>query len=161
MAMHKANEVANWFIAKAAESGDLVTHLKVQKLLYYAEAWTHTLTGKELFTEQMQAWAHGPVVPEVFQEFKSHGWNSLPVPKEQEIPKISPEAEEILTQVFDAYGDLPAKTLEDMTHNDAPWIKARGNLSPEDRCEVVMPKTDIQEFFKAKYSAELNGEEHT
>jgi uncharacterized phage-associated protein len=158
MAMHKAIEVANWFIAKAAESGDLITHLKVQKLLYYAEAWTLTLIDKELFEEQMQAWAHGPVVPEVFQEFKKYGWSSLPVPQEQKIPKISPEAEDVLLQVFDAYGDLPAKTLEEMTHKDEPWIKARGGVSFEERCEVVIPKTQIHEFFKNKYSAELNEE---
>lgn len=158
MAMHKAIEIANWFIAKAAESGDLVTHLKVQKLLYYAEAWTQTLIDKELFSEQIQAWAHGPVVVEVFQEFKAHGWNPLPVPQLQKMPLIDAETEEILVQVFDTYGDLPAKTLEDMTHKDDPWIKARGDLSPEIRCETVMPKAEIKKFFQNKYLVELNGE---
>lgn len=155
MAMHRAIEVANWFVAKFAESGDLVTHLKVQKLLYYAEAWTQTLIGKELFPEQIQAWAHGPVVPEVFHAFKQYGWKPLPVPEDEKVPVLSAEAEEVLVQVFDTYADLPAKTLEDMTHKDAPWIKARGELSAEERCEVVMPKSEILYFFKAKYSAEI------
>jgi len=157
MAFHKALDIANWFIAKCAESGDFITHLKVQKLLYYAEAWTQTLIGKELFPEQIQAWAHGPVVPEVFQEFKKHGWNPLPAPEDQKIPVVSAEAEDILVQVFDAYADLPAKTLEDMTHKDAPWVKARGSLSPEERCEVIMQKSEICEFFRAKYAAEIDG----
>ena len=157
MAMHSASEVAHWFIAKAAESGDLITHLKVQKLLYYAEAWTQTLVNEELFAEKLEAWAHGPVVPEIFQEFREHGWNPLPVPNQEKIPVISPQAEEVLQQVFDTYGDLPAKTLEDMTHKDEPYIKARGNLSGEERCDVVIPKNEIQNFFKTKYSPELNG----
>lgn len=152
MALHKAIEIANWFIAKFAESGDLVTHLKVQKLLYYSEAWTQVLADKELFEEQMQAWAHGPVVPEVFQEFKQYGWNPLPVPDEQKIPKISDEASEVLIQVFETYGNLPARTLEEMSHLDAPWINARGTLSPEERCETVMPKFEIRNFFKNKYA---------
>lgn len=152
MALHKAIEIANWFIAKAAESGDLVTHLKVQKLLYYAEAWTQVLADKELFEEQMQAWAHGPVVPEVFHEFKQYGWNPLPVPQEKKIPEISDEAQEVLIQVFDTYGNIPARTLEEMSHLDAPWINARGDRSPEERCETVMPKIDIKNFFKSKYA---------
>jgi uncharacterized phage-associated protein len=157
MAMHSATEVANWFVAKAAESGDQITHLKVQKLLYYAEAWTQTLIGEELFPETLQAWAHGPVVPEVFQEFKEHAWKPLPVPDQEKIPEISDQAITILQQVFDTYGDLPAKTLEDMTHQDQPWIKARGNLSAEERCEAVIAKSEIQSFFKNKYSSYLNG----
>jgi len=157
MALHNATDIANWFIAKCAESGDLVTHLKVQKLLYYAEAWTQTLIGKELFSEAIQAWAHGPVVPEVFQEFKQYGWSPLPVPEDQKIPVVCAEAEDILTQIFEAYADLPEKTLEDMTHKDAPWIKARGGLSAEERCDVIMPKSEICEFFKAKYAAEIDG----
>lgn len=152
MSQHNATEIANWFIAKAAESGDLVTHLKVQKLLYYAEAWTEVITGKELFSEQMQAWAHGPVVPEVFQEFKAYGWNALPVPNNQEVPKVSDDVLDILTQVYDTYGELPAKTLEVMTHQDEPWIAARGNLDSESRCETVIPKQKIKEYFEKKYS---------
>lgn len=152
MALHNATEIANWFIAKAAESGDHLTHLKVQKLLYYAEAWTEVITGNELFSEQMQAWAHGPVVPEVFHEFKVHGWNTLPVPQEQEVPKVAKEVVDVLNQVYDAYGELPAKTLEAMTHKDEPWIAARGDIEPEARCETVIPKVAIKEYFEQKYS---------
>jgi len=154
MALHKATEIANWFIAKAAESGDHVTHLKVQKLLYYAEAWTEVITGKELFDEQMQAWAHGPVVPEVFQEFKSHGWDTLPVPQDQELPKVAEDVVDVLNQVYGAYGELPAKTLEVMTHKDEPWIAARGDLASEARCEAVIPKREIKEYFEKKYSTQ-------
>jgi uncharacterized phage-associated protein len=152
MALHKAIDVANWFIAKSAESGDLITHLKVQKLLYYAEAWTQTLADTELFDEQLQAWAHGPVVPEIFHEFKSHGWQPLPVPSDERFPEISKEATEILEQVFEVYGDIPAKTLENMTHEDEPWIRARGDKSQEERCDKIIPKEEVRQYFKSKYS---------
>jgi uncharacterized phage-associated protein len=147
----KAKDVAEWFIAKAAESGDQITHLKLQKLLYYAEAWSQTLRDEELYKEEIQAWAHGPVVPEVFHEFKQYGWNPLPVPSEQKIPEIDNDVKDVLEQVFDVYADLPAKTLEDMTHQDDPWIKARGGISPEERCDTVMPKEALKKFFKEKY----------
>ena len=49
MALHKALDIANWFIAKCAESGDLIKNLKIQKLLYYAEAWTQMPGASQLF----------------------------------------------------------------------------------------------------------------
>jgi uncharacterized phage-associated protein len=151
MATLKASDVANWFIGKLAESGDVVTHLKVQKLLYYSEAWNQVINDEQLFDEEIQAWAHGPVVPEVFQEFKQHGWNPLPIPDSDKLPKFSEETENVLNQVIDSYGELPAKTLENMTHEDEPWIKARGNLDPEERCENAISKEAIKDYFKKKY----------
>jgi uncharacterized phage-associated protein len=151
MTTQKATDIANWFIGKFAESGDVVTHLKVQKLLYYSEAWHQVINSEELFEGQIQAWAHGPVVPEVFHEFKQYGWNPLPVPEENQIPKFSEKIENVLNQVIDAYGELPAKTLETMTHKDTPWIRARGSLDSEERCEVSIPKEEIKSFFESKY----------
>ena len=151
MEKYKSTDVANWFIYKFAESGDLVTHLKVQKLLYYAEAWSQVLHNRELIDGEFQAWAHGPVIPEVFHEFKQYGWNPLPVPTQSELPDFPSDVQDVLSQVLDSYGELPAKTLENMTHNDAPWINAREGLDPEERCEKVMSKQEIKEFFKNKY----------
>ena len=151
MTNYKAIDIANWLIFKAAIYGDLITHLKVQKLLYYSEAWVQAMLGKNLFSENFQAWSHGPVVPEVFQALKFHQWNSLPVPDKESIIEIDPEYLDVLNQVFDTYADIPAKTLESMTHNDEPWIKARGDLASEERCEVVISKNEIREYFKNKY----------
>lgn len=154
MKKHRASDVAKWFIAKAAESGDLTTHLKVQKLLYYGEAWSQALTGQELFNEDLQAWAHGPVVPEVFKEYREHSWNALPIPSKDEVPVFDSEVEDVLNQVFDTYGDLSAKTLEHMSHKDEPWINARGGRAEEERCETIIPKSEIGNFFKRKYLTE-------
>ncbi|WP_225181379.1 Panacea domain-containing protein [Pectobacterium aroidearum] len=151
MKAYRAENIATWFILKFAESGDVVTHLKIQKLLYYAEAWCQVINNSELFVEKIEAWAHGPVVPEVFHLYKKHGWNPLPIPKDKKHPKLSPKTKKILNQVIESYGELPAKTLENMTHNDEPWINARKGLEPEERCEVVIPKADIKSFFKKKY----------
>jgi uncharacterized phage-associated protein len=144
-----AKDIADSLIVKMAESGDRVTHLKLQKLLYYSEAWNQVINDEELFKEPMEAWAHGPVVPAVFHEFKQHGWEFLPVPKSN--ITLPEQIETVLNQVLDTYGDLPAKTLENLTHKDDPWIRARGECEPEERCETEIPKEEIKEFFKNKY----------
>lgn len=155
---YKAIDVAKWFINRFdREAGDVITQLKLQKLLYYAEAWSQTLLERELFEEEIEAWSHGPVVTEVFEEFKDYGWHPLdPVEMER---AFDPETEDVLQQVTEVYGELTAKTLERMTHNDLPWIEARRGFEPEERCQVIMPKPAIKAHFVAKYGAELNGQE--
>jgi len=148
---YKAIDVANWFIHRAAEFGDATTHLKVQKLLYFAQAWSLTLHEKELFSEDMEAWAHGPVVPELFHHFKEHGWNALPVPTDEDLVKFDGEAADVLEQVLNTYGEYSAKRLEALTHKDNPWIEARGDCAPEARCSTVMSKERIKHFFAQKY----------
>ena len=60
-------DIAKWFInATDRDSGDAITHLKVQKLVYYAQGWAMAYLGSPLFEEDIQAWAHGPVVPSVW-----------------------------------------------------------------------------------------------
>lgn len=142
--------VAAWFVNHVdRDSGDSTTHLKVQKLLYYAQAWHLLAFDTPLFDEDMQAWAHGPVVPSVYHEFKQYGFNSIPEYKGSE--EIEKASEEILSQVANIYGEFSAKRLEAMTHLEDPWRDARGELAPEARCDAVIPKDAIKIYFQRTY----------
>lgn len=153
---YKATDVTNWFISQFdKESGDVITHLKVQKLLYFSEAWTQVLLKRALFSEDIEAWAHGPVVREVFNQFNGSGWQ--PLNATGEIVEFDPEVTGVLLQVLEAYGDVSAKTLEEMTHQDQPWKDTRGFLPPEARCSDIISKNSIKAYFTEKYSDQLNG----
>lgn len=147
---YDARTVALWFINKFSEHGDLITHLKVQKLLYYAEAWVQISLNRDLMGEEIEAWTHGPVVPSVFHSFKAYQWRPLP-PTEENLD-VEPEISEILDLVYDLYGDFSAKTLEDMTHSDEPWIEARKGYAPEERCNEIISKPSIREYFSNKFN---------
>jgi uncharacterized phage-associated protein len=58
-----AQEVANYFIRRAHDSGEFISNLKLQKLLYYSQAWHLAIFDRRLFPERFQAWVHGPVIP--------------------------------------------------------------------------------------------------
>lgn len=150
--------VANWFIQRLtnADSGDNVTHLKVQKLLYFAQAWHMMLLDRPLFEEDMQAWAHGPVVPSVFHAFKEFGWEALPV--DGTVEDMDEESEEVLEQVVDVYGEYSAKRLEQMTHAEDPWKLTRGDLSPEARCEEPIKLDLIHDYYLRTYAEAVNGQ---
>lgn len=84
-ARYSARDIANWFLgAIDRDAGDAITHLKLQKLVYYAQAWSLALParGVPLFDEEMQAWAHGPVAESLFQEHRGNSWDALPAPEE-------------------------------------------------------------------------------
>lgn len=95
----------------------------MQKLTYYAQAWTHAYTGEVLFDADFRAWRHGPVIPDVYRRYKAYGF--------KEIDKVdgglgaaaelSIEQRSILDWVWDKYSKFEAKFLEGMTHQERPW----------------------------------------
>lgn len=63
--MASAYEVAQHLIrlAEFEEEPDYLTHLRLQKLLYYVQAWSMAMRSRPMFPERIEAWGHGPVVP--------------------------------------------------------------------------------------------------
>lgn len=144
--MYSALDIAKWFLcAVDRESGDSITHLKLQKLLYYAQAWSLVLLDKRMFKEEIQAWMHGPVVPEVYEEYSKYGYQEIPKPNE--CPIIAKEYEEVLEEVMKTYGIYQAKYLEMLTHSEQPWIEARENLPLEARCDKPISIKTMKSYY--------------
>jgi uncharacterized phage-associated protein len=146
-----ANQVADFFIRQAdAQSGDVITHLKVQKLLYYAQGWHLALHDKPLFPEQIQAWAHGPVCPTVWRRFKDQ--NATPLTQDNTIydgSELKVSERNFLSEVWTVYGQFTAKRLEEMTHTESPYLNARGNLAEYARSTSVISHAAMKGYFKS------------
>jgi uncharacterized phage-associated protein len=148
--MYTANEIADWFLGTLdRDAGDAVTHLKLQKLVYYAQAWSLALLDRPLFDEDFQAWAHGPVAPSLWRRFREHGWDALPPP--DAAPELAPEVEALLADVSAAYGEHSARKLEELTHGEDPWLHARRGKAPEERSTAVIPKEHMRDFYRTLY----------
>jgi uncharacterized phage-associated protein len=159
-APYTASQIAKWLLgAIDRESGDSVTHLKLQKLIFYAQAWSLALPGRgyPLFDEDLQAWAHGPVAESVFHEYKTAGWEALPAP--DEVHEISEEDEAHLREILSVFGEFSAKHLERMTHSEGPWLMARGGLAPEARSNAIIPKGQMASYYGELYEQAENGEQ--
>ena len=59
-------DVAQYILGKI---GPLTT-MKLQKLLYYSQAWSLVWDDKPLFAEEFEAWANGPVCRELYNMHK-------------------------------------------------------------------------------------------
>ena len=121
--MYKAIDIAQWFINKSFEDtqengGEYITHLKLQKLLYYAQGCYGAMKDKPLFPEKIYNWAHGPVVADLYDKFKHYGDRGITKCK---VVEIDAETEGILREVYNVFGQYSAWGLRNMTHNEDPW----------------------------------------
>lgn len=104
--------------------GDVITNLKMQKLLYYAQGLHLAINnGEPLFTEDIVAWNYGPVVPDVYHRFKEFGSNPIPVPDDVDTSNLNGEQIELIKDVYEAFGQFSALKLMHMTHSESPWIE--------------------------------------
>lgn len=149
--MLAASQVADFFIAYSHEHGDPISNLKLQKLLYYAQAWHLAIFDSPLFPEPIQAWIHGPVVPAAYQRFK--GWAWMDITEDPGMPELSAETRAHLEEVYDVYGRKTAYELELLTHEEAPWQAARAGLPDDVSCTNEIS----HERMKAFYRARMNG----
>ena len=143
---YSPHEIADWFLCNIdREAGESVTHLKLQKLVYYAQAWAITLFDEPLFDEDFEAWTHGPALYSLFDKYRDCGWDSLPVP--DNCPEFIGDTETLLEDVLNIYGRYSAKYLENLTHQEEPWRVARGNLPPEARSDSFISKEIIKQYY--------------
>ncbi|MNK41824.1 hypothetical protein D3C87_604980 [compost metagenome] len=141
------------------QKGDTVSHKKLQKLLYYVEAWHLVNFEESILEEDFQAWVHGPVIPELYQKLKDFGFNNLKVINDEEetvdkeieaiVKKnnLDDEKVEFIYSVLDNYGSLTSFELEMLSHSEKPWIDARGNCAPHERCTNIISKNSMLNFY--------------
>ena len=140
------SHLSDFLLAGCRERGEVLTNLKLQKLLFYSQAWSLALNGQALFDEDFQAWIHGPVLPSQYARFKDFSWH--PITMEVERPVIDTDTTGFLGDIIDEFGSESAVALELMTHREQPWIEARGNLPPFVPSEAKIPKTSMQNFYR-------------
>lgn len=149
--MQSVNNVAKWFLNKQS-----MTHKKVQKLCYYAQAWYCALyDGSPLFDSPIQAWVHGPVIPALYPVFADFKWQLIPQCEFDETVFTGDEIN-ILEAVMNTYGDLSGDQLESLTHSEEPWIIARGDLKPWETSTNEISCESMRKYYRMIYEQGQN-----
>lgn len=136
----QASIIAKWFINELHPEP-----LKLQKLLYLAQGFSYAFYDHELFSDQLEAWVHGPVVPSVYREYSIYKYD--PITIKYKLPKFNEEVLDVLNYVKDNYSKYDSKFLEEMSHNQEPWILSRSGLDPDERSDKTIPKSAIANYF--------------
>lgn len=121
--LFSALDIANKIIINTdIDKGDIISNLKLQKMMYYLQGFNLAFFDEKLFEDDIEAWQYGPVVPSVYYYFKDFGKGAIVLSdaiKETELNSV--EQEDMFHQVMDEYGKFSAIRLMEMTHNEIPW----------------------------------------
>lgn len=149
----KVFRVADYFIAKNNESNLGLTNKKLQKLLYYSQAWHLVFfENKPLFDEPIQAWVHGPAIPRVYGHFKEFVMNDITKDVDLELlnRSLNETEQDFLGEIWNIYGIFDAAYLEDLTHREEPWRKARNNAQPYEASTAEILRTDMKDYYEKR-----------
>lgn len=124
-----------------------MTPLKLQKLLYYAQAWYLVFKNEPLFGDKIEAWVHGPVIPSIYREYKQYGYSEITAHNFVSINSLNKDEQSIILLVWNTYGNLRAKFLEQLTHSEYPWIHARQGIAKNQSSSRVISLADMKQYY--------------
>lgn len=116
-------DVAGYILQKKGE----VTTWKLQKLVYYSQAWSLVWDERPLFPERIEAWANGPVCPALYQEHR--GAFVIKSIDRADVDALDEDARDTIDAVLEHYGDKSSQWLSDLTYREDPWRDARVGLA--------------------------------
>lgn len=145
--MAEVNDVA---AALLAETGP-VTTMKLQKLVYYSQAWHLVFQSEPLFDDAIEAWPQGPVTRVLYEKHRRmrqvSSWPS------GDKDNLSPDEKATVRWVLDKYGHFSAESLSQMTHMEAPWRIGRGVLGPDERSSAPISEQQMKHFYARQRAA--------
>ena len=146
----KAQDVGRYFLYRANQDNKPITNKKLQKLVYYAQAWSLVLNNKKLFSEPIEAWVHGPAVRSLYVHYKKFGFEPIQEEIKPDTLNISGKTKELLDTVWNAYGKLDAGYLEMLTHSEEPWQEAREGLQSSDSSDNEISLKSMKSYYSEK-----------
>lgn len=137
--------------AAIMDSVEECTTMKLQKLLYYCQGWHLAWCGVPLFDDDIEAWADGPVVRKVYNRHPGRRNLSAPWPGDGDVSRLSPNEAKSVRLVLDTYGNTPAEDLSTATHEETPWVVARGDHGSGERSNAVIGVGEMQDYFTEQW----------
>lgn len=157
--MNEPINVARYLIKLAAandgEDADLLSQMRLHKLLYYAQGWHLALFGEPLFAARIEAWKHGPVITDLYPTFSIYGANGIPEREGGDAPQIGKETRAFLDSLWREYGRHSASALREMTHAESPWKDAWGDRPEGARCSEEITREALVAYFSKRAAEKL------
>lgn len=137
--------IAKYIVCEMNRIKEKVTQLKLQKLLYFVEAYYMVKYDKEkLFEDEFLAWTYGPVCKSVYDKYKSY--YDLPIVESDCEDIKDPQIEDAIKIVCEAFGSLSTSKLIAITHlKESPWDKSEKRNS-------IISKQETKEWFRRLFT---------
>lgn len=143
--MVTAHDVAAYILGKLGP----MTTMKLQKLVYYSQAWSLVWDEKPLFADPIEAWTNGPVIPALYKlhkgKFQVSEW------PQGNAELLDAEQKETVDAVLEYYGGHTSQWLSELSHREAPWREARKGLEPGDPGKRTISHAAMAEYYVNPY----------
>lgn len=139
---YDALDVSEYIIYYIQSTGGIISPLKLQKILYFAQADFLVSTGKPCFSDEIFAYDYGPVIPSVYQKYKIYGGGFIPC-RYADSFIISNNDKTRINEMVDVCQPYSATELTTIIHQQSPW---KNNYHSDSH--AVIPKTEIEEYFR-------------
>lgn len=136
-----------------------ISTVKLQKLNYFAQAWSLAVRDKPLFDEDFQAWRFGPVCRELYRTHSRIPGVEHHTFQYGDMHRLDPAERAVVDAVIENYGALSGPELSDVTHqHGSPWyqIRLEHDLGPQDPSDATIPKELIKAYYRQELSDALN-----
>lgn len=142
MAVARVLDVAEYVLRRQGS----MSAMKLQKLVYYCQAWSLVWDDRPMFDEDIEAWVNGPVVPVLYDAHRGQ-FAVQTVGGDPE--HLDEDARQTVDVVLQFYGRHDAQWLSDLTHAEEPWKSARAGLPPDARSGRTIPLASMAEYYSS------------
>ena len=145
--MPTVHDVADYLLWLADQDRIGVDHLKLQKLVYYAQGFHLGNEREPLFNEGLHAWQYGPVCPELWHRYR-YRRDYLTPPPEPPLDTLSVQQRQVVELVYQRFRELPGIELIERTHQEAPWGDAAERAA--DGGSDLISADSMDEYFRGR-----------
>lgn len=148
----KSLQIADYFILRSKQDEKGISNKKLQKLLYYSQAWSLVLRNKPIFEDDIEAWVHGPAIKRVYLAFKEYGFDNITkeVSQEKIDSSLTDDEKRFLDSVWKVYGKYDAAYLETLSHSESPWQEAREDLADFESSTNTITHESMKTYYGQK-----------
>jgi uncharacterized phage-associated protein len=143
--MATAFDVAQYILSQYGR----MSAMKLQKLVFYSQAWSLVWDDHAIFNNSIEAWAHGPIVPDLYDVHRGQFEVNPMTFAAQANGALSDNQKDTIDTVLRAYGDKSMQWLSDQTHAEAPWQLARVGLAEGERGQSVISLASMAEYYSS------------
>lgn len=161
--VYNINDIVDYVILRAYQEDDnsLLINLKLQKVMYYIQAWSLGIRKCVFFDGKFQAWIHGPVSISIYERFKDTKTlysiiNTTDVYNKSVFDSIKKEDSDFIDFILENYMCFSGVELENMTHSELPWQEARIGFKPTERCAKEISEETMKSFYGKKWENLIN-----
>lgn len=140
-----AIDVAKYILVKAGE----MSAPKLQKLVYYSQAWSLAWDKQPLFDDDIFAWDSGPIVASLFAIHQGQLRVNKNTFADGNIDALTENQKDSIDKVLEALQGKSGQWLSDLVQSEQPWKEARIGIPPIQRSENIISLLAMRKYYSS------------